>query len=177
MLQKLKEKKALLLTGLFLLVIAAGWLNFALTGDKGASTDPKASGNTAGVLSAEGDSFAVFKQERETTRSQEISYIDSVINSTEVDDGTKDTAQNQKLALVSNMEAELLTEGLIESKLGVKAVVTVNEGGVNVVVDKTELVENEVTQIAEIIKTQTKAEAKSIKIMPKTGENQAEPQQ
>ena len=48
-----------------------------------------------------------------------------------------------------------------------EAVVTIGEGAVNVVVDKQELSETEVTQIADIIKKQTQAEAESIKIMPK----------
>ena len=65
------------------------------------------------------------------------------------------------------MENELVSEGLIQTGLGMEAVVTIGEGAVNVVVDKQELSETEVTQIADIIKKQTQAEAESIKIMPK----------
>ena len=65
------------------------------------------------------------------------------------------------------MENELVSEGLIQTGLGMEAVVTIGEGAVNVVVDKQDLSETEVTQIADIIKKQTQAEAESIKIMPK----------
>ena len=65
------------------------------------------------------------------------------------------------------MESELLTEGVIKTKLGVNAVVTVKEGAVNVVVDKTELSDSEVAQIADIVMSQTDESASNIKIMPK----------
>lgn len=64
------------------------------------------------------------------------------------------------------MEKELTSEGLISTKLGLNAVVTVKEGAVNVVVDKEELTSEEVAQIAEILKTETGESAGAIKIMP-----------
>lgn len=98
---------------------------------------------------------------------QELKYIESVVESAETDDQTKANAQAQKLTLAANMENELLTEGLIQTGLGMEAVVTISSEAVNVVVDKEELSETEVTQIADIIKSHTQAEAESIKIMPK----------
>ncbi len=89
------------------------------------------------------------------------------MESAEADEQTKADAQAQKLTLAANMENELLTEGLIQTGLGMEAVVTIGNDAVNVVVDKQELTETEVTQIADIIKTHTEAEAESIKIMPK----------
>ena len=152
------NKRALLLTGLFLAVFAAGYANYVITA-------VKKTGDTAG--SQPGNAFSVFKEERETTRQQELRYIESVVESAETDDATKASAQAQKLSLTANMENELVSEGLIQTGLGMEAVVTIGEGAVNVVVDKQELSETEVTQIADIIKKQTQAEAESIKIMPK----------
>ena len=152
------NKRALLLTGLFLAVFAAGYANYAITA-------VKKTGDTAG--SQPGNAFSVFKEERETTRQQELRYIESVVESAETDDATKASAQAQKLSLTANMENELVSEGLIQTGLGMEAVVTIGEGAVNVVVDKQELSKTEVTQIADIIKKQTQAEAESIKIMPK----------
>lgn len=161
-----KNKKALLLCGLFLAVIAAGYANYLITtggmnGDVETGTQAQNQGEDAQ------DVFAVFKQERQTTRTQEISYIDSVVSSTETDEKTKDEAQKQKLALVANMENELLTEGVIKTKISADAVVTIQEDAVNVVVDKTELSDSEVAAIAEIVKSQTGQPASNIKIMPK----------
>ena len=65
------------------------------------------------------------------------------------------------------MESELLSEGLIETKMGVSAVVAISGDSVSVVVDKEVLSEAEVTQIAEIIRTQTNKASENIKIMPK----------
>lgn len=159
-----KNKKALLLTGLFLAVIAAGYANYALT--KGADDTKDADATVSGDTDAK-DVFNTYKTERETTRQQELSYIDAVIGSAETDAATKASAQAQKLSIVSIMETELVTEGLIQTKLGVDAVVTIKTGAINVVVDKTELTTEEATQIAEIIKTQTNEDAENIKIMPK----------
>lgn len=158
---KLRNKKALLLTGLFLAVLAAGYANYAITNAK------KGGQQEEQQAIQQENAFSVFKEERETTRMQELKYIESVVESAETDDQTKADAQAQKLTLAANMENELLTEGLIQTGLGMEAVVTISNEAVNVVVDKEELSETEVTQIADIIKTHTQAEAESIKIMPK----------
>ena len=158
---KLRNKKALLLTGLFLAVLAAGYANYAITNAK------KGEQQEDQQAIQQESAFSVFKEERETTRMQELKYIESVVESAETDDQTKANAQAQKLTLAANMENELLTEGLIQTGLGMEAVVTISDEAVNVVVDKEELSETEVTQIADIIKTHTQAEAESIKIMPK----------
>ena len=156
-----RNKKALLLTGLFLAVLAAGYANYAITAAK------KGGQQEEQQKVQQENAFSVFKEERETTRMQELKYIESVVESAETDDQTKANAQAQKLTLAANMENELLTEGLIQTGLGMEAVVTISSEAVNVVVDKEELSETEVTQIADIIKSHTQAEAESIKIMPK----------
>jgi len=161
-----KGKRIILLCCLLLAVVGAGYANYMITSGGFAAQGDVPTQNEV-EKKADEDVFAVFKTERETSRQQEISYIDSVINSEEVDKDTKTQAQQQKLELASNMEAELLTEGVIKTKMGIEAVVTVKEGAVNVVVDKTELTDKEVAQIAEIVKTQTEEDAANIKIMPK----------
>ena len=163
-----KGKRTLLLCSLLLAVVGAGYANYVITsGGFGAEITPTAQQQTAQKEEEGQDVFAAFKEERETTRTQEMSYIDSVISSAETDEKTKNEAQSQKLSLAANMESELLTEGVIKTKLGVNAVVTVKEGAVNVVVDKTELSDSEVAQIADIVMSQTDEAASNIKIMPK----------
>ena len=163
-----KGKRTLLLCSLLLAVVGAGYANYVITsGGFGAEITPTAQQQTAQKEEDGQDVFAAFKEERETTRMQELKYIESVVESAETDDQTKADAQAQKLTLAANMENELLTEGLIQTGLGMEAVVTISNEAVNVVVHKEELSETEVTQIADIIKTHTQAEAESIKIMPK----------
>ena len=162
-----KNKKALLLCGLFLAVIAAGYANYAITAKKAGDGEGSKKVNAEVSGGETADVFAAFKTERETSRANELSYIESVATSAEADEATKSKAQEQKLALVTNMESELLSEGIIETKLGVSAVVAISGESVSVVVDKEALSEAEVTQIAEIIKTQTNKASENIKIMPK----------
>ena len=157
---RMKGKKAWMLTGLCLAVLAVGYINYAIT-----HKTPETTLETQQMAAT--DVFAVFKEERTTAREQELRYIESVVESAETDDITKAQAQAQKLTIAANMENELLTEGLIKTGLGVQAVVTITEDAVNVVVDKEELSETEVTRIADIIKKHTEVRAEHIKIMPK----------
>ena len=150
-----KNKKALLLCGLFLAVIAAGYANYAITAKKAGDDGSKKV--SAEVQDGETvDVFASFKNDRESSRASELSYIESVVSSAEADEATKSKAQEQKLAMVANMESELLSEGIIETKMGVSAVVAISGDSVSVVVE-----------IAEIIRTQTNKASENIKIMPK----------
>lgn len=161
-----KNKKALLLCALFLAVLAAGYANFALkTGDNAAITPTQAQSDGETV-----DVFATYRDQRSTSRAEQLTYIESVVTSAETDEATKSEAQKQKLALVASMETELNTEGLIQTKLNTDAVVSIADDAVSVVVRKQTLTDDEVTQIVEIVKTQTGKPAQNIKIMPQSGE-------
>lgn len=171
-----KYQKPLMLGALFLAVIAAGFANYFITTGAANNAKDELPANAenysdVGVKPSNEenavDVFSSYRDERETTRAQEINYIESVVTSAEVDAATKEEAQKQKLSLVANMEHELTAEGVIKTKLGMDAIVTVKEGTVNIVVDKKELSNNEVAQIAEIVKSQTGENAKNIKIMPR----------
>ena len=146
-----KFKKQATIAVLVLAVLAVGMANYSMT-SKSESSENELSASTPADAETV-DAFSAYRTEREETRQQELSYIDSVAASAEADDQTKAQAQEQKLTLTANMEKELTSEGLISTKLGLNAVVTVKEGAVNVVVDKEELTSEEVAQIAEILKT------------------------
>jgi len=162
---KFKDKKAILIVGLFALVVLAGALNYSITSGgwfSGKEQVKSASTETEQTK----DVFAAFRQERANTREKELTYIDSVVTSTETDSEVKAQAQEQKLTLVENMEKELTTEGLIQTSLGLESVVTVREDSVNVVVKKAELSDAEVAKITQIVLDETKESASNIKIMP-----------
>jgi len=169
---KIKKKNVLLLCVLFLIVLAAGYVNYSLSNMDSSVTANAGDSDAVSADEAETGTdvnyFDQYRTEREATREKEISYIDAIAVSTEVDDQTKEEAQQQKLALVSYMEQELTAEGVIKTKLSMDAVVTVKDGSVNVVVAKKELTDNEVAQIADIIKSETGQSAQNIKIMPQT---------
>lgn len=145
------------------LIAAVGVINYKLT--NGATSAEKVQEEDTEQETV--DVFSQYKNERTSQRAEEISYIDSVIAG-EADAQTKTRAEEQKLDLVSCMETELTTEGLIRTKMMVDTVVTVKNGAVNVVVNKNTLTDEEVAQIAEIVKTQTGEAAQNIKIMPQS---------
>ena len=160
-----KHKKVLVICALVLMVVAVGYANYRLTSG-GLSPSSQDTQTASADESDSVDVFAAYRDERTTARAQEISYIDSVVTSAETDQTTKNQAQEQKLELIANMENELTIEGVITTKLNTDAVVTVKDGAVNVVVAKESLTDDEVSQIAEIVKTQTGESAQNIKIMP-----------
>ena len=148
-----KGKKTLIICTLVLMIGVVGYLNYALANkDNKTKEELKEASSDA---SESIDVFAAYRDERAMTRTQEISYIDSVVSSSETDENIKTQAQEQKLALIANMEDELTIEGIITTKLETDAIVTVKDGAVNVVVNKKVLSDDEVSQIVEVVKTQT----------------------
>ena len=75
-------------------------------------------------------------------------------------------AESKKLSLISNMETELVTEGLIKAQGFEDCIVTSSSSSVNVVVKAGELSSSEVAKIVSIVKEQTGASIDNIKIIP-----------
>ena len=168
---KIRNKNVVLVSVLLLVVLAAGYLNFALANNKSEASEANAQAAQEqaaeeSLEAASADYFDQYRQEREEARDKEIGYIDAIVVSAEVDSETKKEAQEQKLSIVTCMEQEQQCEGVIKTKLNLDAIVTVQDGSVNVVVKKSELDDQEVTQIVDIVKTQTGQDAQNIKIMP-----------
>jgi len=76
-------------------------------------------------------------------------------------------AQAQLLEITSNMESELAIENLIKAKGFRDAVVIIHKDNVNVIVDKPELVPEDVAIILDIVKRESGKDAENIKIIPK----------
>lgn len=108
--------------------------------------------------------FARFRAERDSTRALELTYLDEVISAAANDEETLADAQRQKLALVENMELELVIENLIVSRGFSDAAVTIHNGNINVVVDSAELTNEDVAVILDIVRTESGSEAADIRI-------------
>ncbi len=166
---KEKNKKTIIVSGLFALLMVAGFANYMLTTGLKKSEVESVNAkllNESTEIAEKQDSFNSFRDERTKSRNQQIEYIESVLSGTDADADTKKEAEQMKLDLAENMEKELTSEGLIKTKLAVEAVVSCGNNMVNVVVGKNELTEDEVTQIADIIEKQTEISPQNIKIMP-----------
>jgi len=110
--------------------------------------------------------FVNYRLERENTRRTEIEYIKEIVNNPNSDPDMKKEAQAQLLQITSNMEKELNMEGLIKAKGFEDAIVIMNQDNVNVIVNKKELMPEEVAQILDIVKRESGKDADNIKIIP-----------
>ena len=157
------NRKTIVIASMVLLLLVTGFLNWRYTQAK--AEDDLQSNND--VTQNEGDdittssTFSDYRLERERTRTQEITYIDSIISNANTDQETLAEAQLMKLELTDTMEKEMLLEGLLKAK-GFEDVF------VNVVVKDAELNQSEVAQILELVQRETSASAQNVKIIPTT---------
>ena len=144
-----KTKKALLLVGLIVALVAVGYVNFAIGNNTGADQaataasddiviDDALQADDLAVMSTE-DYFNDYRANRQSVRETEVSYLDSIITNENSDMETVKDAQNQKIEIVRIMEAELKIEGLLAASGFEDAIVTVQQGSVNVVIKAQEI--------------------------------------
>ncbi len=158
-----KKKKAFVLVGMFVLLVATAVLNYVLS-NPGASADD----GSQDVL-ASANFFTAYRALRTSTRNEEILYLDSIIGTTG-DEFAEQRAQaaEDKMKLVKNMELELTLESLIKGKGYQDVYVAVGSGSDNlhIFVNTAELT----TQDAAIIYTIAMEEAgktpDEVKIIP-----------
>ena len=154
-----KRTKIIILSAMVLLLGVTGYLNVALN-------DSSKQTSTSVVTSA--NYFATYREDRQATRDQELLYYDAIIsNESSSDEAVKD-AETKKLAIVAQMETELIMEGLIKAKGFEDCIVTNVNPNVKIVVkcaDAT-LTSSEVAQIVAIVKDQTSATIDNIQITP-----------
>ena len=146
-------------------ILLAGVVYFSCSLNKGKKP---VNADADAMPQATGDSVAAneaFREERESTRSLEIEYLDEIIAASANDSETLKDATEQKLRLVANMEAEFSAESMIRAKGFSDAAVTFHKGSVNVVIATEELSSEEVAQILDIVKRETGEKTENIKIM------------
>lgn len=177
----MKNKKTgryLLLAGLIVLLAGVGYLNYALgTGadsdavvDASAAVSPGAevegalSADDLAVMSSE-NYFEDYKVNRENVRDTEVAYLDSIITNEKSDAETLQDAQNQKIEIVKRMESELTIEGLVVAAGFEDAIVTVQQGSVNVVLKADQISKEDAAKVLEIVRQETGESAQNIKVI------------
>jgi len=118
------------------------------------------------TVSTKGNFFVNYRIERENTRKSEIEYIKEIVDNPNSEPDMKREAQVRLLEITSNMEKELVMEGLIKAKGFEDAIVLMNGDNVNVIVARDELKPEEVAQILDIVKRESGKSPDSIKIIP-----------
>lgn len=153
-----KRTKIIIIAAMVLLLGVTGYLNVVLNNS--------VSDNNDGVVTTS-SYFQTYRADRESTRDQEMLYYDAIIASESSTAEAIATAESAKLALIEQMEQELVVEGLIKAKGFEDCVVTISDENVNAVVSSAEqLTTTEVAQIVEIIQSQLNTSIENIKIIP-----------
>lgn len=177
------EKKNWILLCLVAVLCFTGFLNYKFNETIGDSPQvamqaPSASPQDSAEPTATGDAsqanagaltyYTDFRNERKANREQQIAWLDSIINDEKSDKDSVKEANEKKLALISTMETEANTEGLIKAKGYSECIVTIQDEACNVVVENTEaLTSAQAAQIMDIVREQTGVKSENIKIMPR----------
>ena len=155
-----KKKKIIILSAMVALLLVTGYVNVALN----SSLSSGATQTSASTTSA--NFYTNYRSEREATRTQEIQFYDSIIASATSSEEAKLEAETNKVALIAQMEKELVTEGIIRGKGFDDAIVTSSSSNVNVFVKSAELTSAEVAQITTVVTEQLNVELDKIIIIP-----------
>ncbi|MCH5147112.1 MAG: SpoIIIAH-like family protein [Clostridiales bacterium] len=155
-----KRKKIIIMSSLVFLLALTAVLNVLLAGNV------IAKGDTAVVTTS--NYFTTFRTERQTTRSEELMQLDSVIALYEEGSDRYNEAVEMKLRIVEMMENELLLETLIKSRGFSDAVVSIGmeSDNVNVFINSSELNLNTALSIFSILKDEVGVAPGSIIILP-----------
>lgn len=139
-------KKIAVLVGMVVLLVATGVLNYYLSEIKGAGkTDPN--GEVVATY------FSSYRTDRQSVRQEAITNLDAIIQSSDSSKEAKASAEEQKLLMCKNMEAELTMENLIKSYGFEDCVVTLSAGNVYVVVKTADTMTSQ--QVAQILSVVT----------------------
>ena len=123
-------------------------------------------GEEDGDAAAAGNFFADFRTERNTVRTQQIEYLDSIVNNTSSEASVVTQAQQEKIKITQSMEKEVTIEGLLKAQGFNDSIVTLHDGSVNVVVGMAQLNDSQVAQVLEIDMRESGEEPTNIKIIP-----------
>lgn len=155
-----KKKKIIILSAMVALLLVTGYVNVALNSSLSSGITQTSSTTTSANF------YTNYRNEREATRTQEIQFYDSIIASATSSDSAKEEAEANKLAIITQMEKELVTEGIIRGKGFEDAIVTSSSSNVNVFVKSAELTSVEVAQITSVVTEQLNVEIDKIIIIP-----------
>ncbi len=154
-----KKTKVIILVAMVLLLGVTGYLNIALNNS--------VTQTSTNVITT-ANYFATYREDRQATRDQELLYYDAIITNASSSAEAIAEAEAKKLAIVAQMETELVMEGLIKAKGFEDCIVTNTNPNVKIVVKCAEatLTSSEVAQIVSIVKEQTNAGIDNIQITP-----------
>ena len=160
-----KKKKIIVLSVMVALLVVTGIVNVVLNNNLGANK-VGVSSNTTQVSASSQNFYSMYRTERTSTRQQELQFYEAIMKSSTSSDEAKKDAESKKLALIAQMEKELVTEGIIIGKGFDDVIVTQSSANVNVFVKSPEVTKIEVASISEVVKEQLGVSIDKIIIIP-----------
>lgn len=152
-----KKKKIFILLGMAILLVVTGYLNVALN---------RSANDNIANQTASANFFSTYREDRNYTRNLELEYLDAIITSTSSTSDYVATATSKKLALVAQMEKELILEGLISAAGFEDAIVTASGDNLNVIVKTNGLTSADAAKILSLVVNEAKVPATSVKVIP-----------
>jgi len=155
-----KRKKIILLSAMVGLLVISGVLNFVLSNNSLAGTNDDDSDLVASSF------FSAYRADRDSTRTQEILYLDAIIASETSSVSAKAAAEELRFNICKVMEQELILESLIKAKGFADAIVTMSTNNINVIVNQAELESKQVAQILNILIEETGCKPANVNVIP-----------
>ncbi len=155
-----KKKKIVVLVSMVALLVLTGFLNLTLNKQTISTTS-----TTEQNISAQ-SFFESYRVDRNSSREQQVLYYKAVLESENSTEEAKKEAEKSLSSLAARQEQELVLEGYILAKGFNDAVVSFTDNYVNVMVKSSELNDEQVAQIVEVVQEQTSKSIDNIKIIP-----------
>lgn len=152
------KKKVFILCGFCLLLLVTGGLNLYISSLASSSSEVE---NASTITSA--NFFSNYRDDRTTTRAEEILCLDAIINNSTSEEAVAN-ATKEKADLIAKMEMILELENQIKAKGFDDVVVSALSSNISIMVKSEGLTSNEVSQIVDIVLTNTNYLFDNIKI-------------
>lgn len=122
------------------------------------------SNNQTGI---QDDYFEKSKLERDTMYSQMIETYENILNSTNAEETQKQSATDEIKKINDTKNSIMICENLIKTKGFEKSIIFVNDASISIIIGATDISQEEVAQIQNIISREMGAEIENIHISTK----------
>lgn len=156
-----KKKKIIILTCMFALLAVTAVFNYVYTTSLKNEDPVTETSTTVGY-------FSQYRENRVTTRNEELLQIDDIINSSEEGSTEKAEALKLKLQLTEITEKELLLESLIKAYgfEDVVVIISMTSDNVNVITKSENITADDSIKIYTIVEEENIAPPENVKIIP-----------
>ena len=113
------------------------------------------------------DYFAKSKLERDTMYSQMIETYENILNSSNASETQKQSATEEITKINNTKNSIMISENLLKTKGFENAVIFANDESISVIIGTSELKEDEIAQVQNIISREMKADIENIHISTK----------